>query len=323
MKHKSLMLILISALMISTLAVESCKKDDGGVSGGGIYTGPTGTVTGKVVAANGVTPIQGASVTVRANYSNMPVAASDTGGNYTLAGVPTGTQTIVATKGLFVATTNANVLQNQTVMAPPAQLQSVGRLGYVVGSYDRIQDIIRDTLGYPMEEIVADSLRFSSVLARYVAIFLNCGMDLSFLDSASAATLRTYVSGGGRLYVSDWAQEVVRGVFPTDVMGFRRIGDVQTIYGRVVNASLRAFIEKDSVEIRYDLGAWEILDSLSNRPIVLLRGDYSSTSGFQTNKALAIMIDEGSGRVVYTTFHNEANITTDAVKVLTYFVFTL
>ena len=174
-----------------------------------------------------------------------------------------------------------------------------------------------------MDEIVADSLIYSSVLARYSAIFLNCGMDLSFLNSTSATTLRSYIAGGGRIYASDWAQAVVREMFPTDVMGFQRIGNAQTIYGRVVDPSLRAFVAKDSVEIRYDLGIWEILDSLSIRPAILLRGDYSTSSGSRTNKPLAIIIDEGSGRVVYTTFHNEANVTTDAVKVLTYFLFSL
>lgn len=146
-------------------------------------------------------------------------------------------------------------------------------------------------------------------------------MDLNFLytDTAAARRLRDYVNQGGSLYVSDWAQEVVREMFPGD-LGGERIGDDQTIFGRVTDQGLRTFVWKDSVEIRYDLGSWETLDTLSSRPTVLLRGNYRAGGLMQTNKALAILISHGSGRVVYTTFHNEANVTRDAVKVLTYFL---
>jgi hypothetical protein len=316
----------LAPILVFTLVIDGCKSSSStGPSGGGAYSGPTGTVTGVVRAANGVTPIQGARVTVQANYTNMPVDTTDTAGVYTLQGVPVGSQTIVATRGLFRATVTVNVAENQTTTAPPAQLQSTGRLGYVVGSFDRIQDIIGDTLGYAMEEVDADSLGFAAVLSRYRAIFLNCGMDYGFLDvdTNAAQTLRNYVSGGGSLYVSDWAQEVVRRMFPSDVRGFQRIGQSQVIHGRVVDAGLRAFIAKDSVQINYDLGSWEILDTLSTRPRILLRGDYSTYSGPHIDKPLAILIDHGQGRVVYTTFHNEANVTRDAVEVLTYFLFIL
>lgn len=317
-------------VLLLALVVGSCKKDDGGTGpgGGGAYTGPTGLVTGVVRAANGVTPIQGARVTVDANYTNMPVDTTDTAGAYTLQGVPVGSQTIVATRGLFRATVTVNVAENQTTTAPPAQLQSTGRLGYVEGAYDHIEDIVRDTLNYPMDNVVADSLRYASLLGRYRAIFLNCGMDYSFLyDSvwstqAVAAILLNYVNSGGSLYVSDLAQPIVRAMFPADVFN-QNSGNVQVIYGRVIDQGLRSFIAKDSVQIRYNLVGWQTLDSLSLRPQVLLRGNYQSSLGFQTNKPLAIIIQHGSGKVVYTTFHNTANVTSDAVKVLTYFLFSL
>jgi hypothetical protein len=36
---------------------------------------------------------------------------------------------------------------------------------------------------------------------------------------------------------------------------------------------------------------------------------------------LAISITHGTGRVVYTTFHNEAGVTADQLAVLRYFIF--
>lgn len=148
MREKSLRVLGASAMLVGLLFV-SCKKDDGGTGpgDGGAYTGPVGTVIGKVVAANGVTPIPSASVTVEANYTNMPITTTDTSGNYTLAGVPTGNQKILATKGLFRATVTVDVIENQTATAPPASMQPTGNLAYVPGSFDQIEDIIRDTLG--------------------------------------------------------------------------------------------------------------------------------------------------------------------------------
>ena len=54
---------------------------------------------------------------------------------------------------------------------------------------------------------------------------------------------------------------------------------------------------------------------------MLLRGNYQSDAGAVTNRALAIAKTEGSGKVVYTSFHNEAGVTADQIAVLRYFVY--
>ncbi|HEX9614215.1 MAG TPA: hypothetical protein VGA55_01845, partial [Bacteroidota bacterium] len=80
--------VLTSVIGLLVLLV-SCDSSNPVQSNLPAYSGPTGTVSGTVMAANGVTPIQGAQVTVEGNFSNLPVATSDTAGAYTLAGVPT------------------------------------------------------------------------------------------------------------------------------------------------------------------------------------------------------------------------------------------
>ena len=44
------------------------------------------------------------------------------------------------------------------------------------------------------------------------------------------------------------------------------------------------------------------------------------TSQTFQNQPLAIAITHGQGRVVYTTFHNEAGVTQDQLAVLRYFI---
>lgn len=62
---------------------------------------------------------------------------------------------------------------------------------------------------------------------------------------------------------------------------------------------------------------------MSTAATVLLQGSYTVDGGTMTaqNKALAFVVTEGQGRLVYTTFHNEAAATQDQMAVLRYFIY--
>jgi hypothetical protein len=64
---------------------------------------------------------------------------------------------------------------------------------------------------------------------------------------------------------------------------------------------------------------WATLESISSRPQVLLRG----TSGAQNSKPLAVMLRPPGlqGALVYTTFHNFGQATSQQLAVLRYFIF--
>jgi hypothetical protein len=301
---------------------QSCKEDPvTSTCPQGHYCGATGTVSGTIVAQNGRTPIPSVTIKVQTSYVNVPSTMTDTAGKFLLSGIPIGQQTIIAEKGVFRATLNVAVTQGDTARTQPTPIVPQGLLGYVPGLFDMIEAIVRDSLGYSMTLLTPSSLRDSATLARYRAIFLNCGMQMGTLDSAFIKQLRNYVAAGGSTYISDLVQPLVRAMFPRDVYG-QQSGASQTVIARVVDADLRGFIKKDSVRIVYDLSGWATIDSVSSVPTVLLHGSYL-VNGTRKTSPLAIRISSGTGRVVYTTFHNEANVTTDAVKVLTFFLFAL
>lgn len=284
--------------------------------------GTTGTIAGRVTAGDGTTPVALASVYLESAGPGSGVT-SDVGGKYTLQQVPSGSQVVIAVKGNFRSTVTVTVEPGKTTNAPAAKLAPQGKLGYVSGLYDNIQAIVTE-LGYPIESVSHASLESSSALVQYKMLFLNCGAGVT-TDAATVNALKAWVQAGGTLYVSDWELDVVQAMFPNDIL-IVGSGDEQTITAAISDATLQQFTGKATASIAYDLPAWKMLQSVSNMPKVLLRGTVTGEDGadFQSktfmNQVLAISITHGQGRIVYTTFHNEAGVTSDQLAVLRYFI---
>jgi uncharacterized protein YjdB len=299
-----------------------------------------GTVTGTVTAADGVTPIGDALVEVEGSGGRggsrwaarvggrggaasvmVPISTrSAPNGTYMLQNVPAGPQVIVVRRGAFEGRVNVTVLGNQTVMAPNAPLVTQGRLAFVRGVFDHIESIVSTGLGNAIEEISINDLASSAVTSRYRIIFLNCGLDETLAgDPAVIANLRAFMQAGGTIYASDYASIYVKDLFPT--YDYDQSGDGQDIVATVTDASLQAFLGTTSVMIAYDLGAWAEILALPTGATVLLRGTYTSGGAQRTNQPIAFVVPHGSGRLVYTTFHNEAGVTQDQVAVLRHFIY--
>lgn len=306
----------LACLALATL-VAGCGGSDSPTGVGGV-----GTVNGLVVAADGTTPIQGAAVTLAAQPASGPSATTGTDGAYTLTEVPAGEQALLATRGLFQARFNVTVTASQTVTAPAAKLQSTGKLAFVAGSFDNIEGVVRDALQNPMDELQASQLGTASVTSQYKMIFLNCGFDSPTLvdDPAAVQSLKDWVANGGILYVSDLALDVVVAMFPSDILS-TLTGDPQDLTASVTSTALQSFTGKSAVQLRYDLPGWTTPDAMSSVPQVLLTGTFNESDAMHENKPLAVVIPHGQGKVVFTSFHNEAGATTDQIAVLRFYVY--
>ena len=287
-----------------------------------------GTVTGTVTAADGTTPIADALVEVEgtsawggsATAARAPISTrSAANGTYTLQNVPAGPQVIVATRGAFQARINVTVVANQTVAAPKAPLVSTGKLAYVRGVFDHIENIV-SSFGNAIEEISVADLADPTVTSKYRMIFLNCGLDETAADNAATiANLRSFMQSGGTIYASDYASVYVESLFPA--YDFAYAGDEQTIQATIADASLQAFVAKTSVAIAYDLPDWTDVLALPTGATVLLRGTYLAGGVQRANQPLAFVVAHGTGRLVFTTFHNETGATQDQLAVLRHFIY--
>jgi hypothetical protein len=346
----------VFVLAFAALFFVAC--DSGG--GGGSNT-DTGTVTGRITAADGTTPISGATVGLASSSSsnsaaksaddpvplnkvrdmsktvdtNGPTTTTNANGEYTLNDVPSGNQTLAAKKGAFEVTFSVDVETNETVESDDneTRVQPAKKLGVVLGSYDSIEEIIAgsdedpedDGLGYggSLDTLQTSDLSNSSILDNYGIIFVNCGAGASFLPDDRVTALRNYIDNGGTLYVSDLEQDYAEEIYP-GTAAFNSNTGTQTVRAGIETNDLEQFVGKDSVDIAYDLAAWERVTSVSDTtsyptPEPLLSGQPDELSS--GSEPLAITYDADPGRLVYTTFHNEAGATADQRVVLKYYVF--
>jgi hypothetical protein len=316
---KSIASLFVVAL--SAIITISCSSDD---NGNFDLDGPNGTVSGKVTAANGTTAIPGASVTIKwpnMDDPNLPRTTTDNQGNYSLDGVPEGSQTIVATRGIFEAEVEVNVIADAEVEAPVAALEATGNLAYLQGSFDSIENIVQDMLGHDIDLVDPMIFTSPSELEDYRMIFVNCGsgaMYALFQEPDAVQNIRQWVSNGGILYASDLEHEFVMDIFPEFIMS-EGSGSSGNTTASVVSAPLADFINKDEVDIVYNLGGWSMPTQISSDVDVLIYGPYPGGSSDEGN--LAVSFQHGQGELVFTSFHNSASATSDQHAVLTYYVY--
>jgi hypothetical protein len=136
-----------------------------------------------------------------------------------------------------------------------------------------------------------------------------------------------YVVEGGKVYASDYAigyisakcesssysLEFNNTVITAEEACFSLNGNAQTMIADVVDADLATIIGEEA-DIVYDLGGWaKITPAQSFVGNVLVEGENSSVLAFSQNI--------GSGQILYTTFHNEANISDDMEAILEFFIY--
>ncbi len=308
--------------LIVLLFLFSCKDEENPVVSVDLETG---IVTGQVLSLNGAEEIQGALVTVQ-NLQNSPQAYTDINGFYSIANVPIGSQTLFVQKGLFESLIQVSVSPNTTISAPQVNLQATGKLGFVYGAYDNIQHIIREKLGYAVDSLTIDDLGNAAKLAEYKAIFLNCGFDVSLIyyeNTEILDVMKSYIQNGGNVYASDWAGEFVEYMFP-ESLTVETTGPSQMVVAKIIDQDLKNFIGSESISINYDLSGWAEVITLGQSVTTLISGDYLNNNGAQvSNKPLAVSFIYGSGKVLYTSFHNETNVTSDVVQVLIGFLYNM
>jgi len=220
--------------------------------------------------------------------------------------------------------------------------------GYVDGPHFETEDVsLPEQLTLEVEDLLrADT---SAGLAQFKTSFFSCGMrgvsqrvyngvseDNHLIDDTTVVENLVNSSNGGlKLYFSDWTYEFIERGWPDhaewvgddDVLDAAQRGQAGPVTARVVHEGLAAFMEipvDSEIEVIFNQGGWAVPMSVSEDVEVLVRGDvtYDDPESGEylgiIDAPLVFTFPTGAGRVVYTAFHNEAQITDDAREVLRY-----
>ena len=312
----------------------------------------TGAIAGQVCSPAGNVWLSGANAWVVQDDGSNDTTTTDANGNFLLQGVDVGNRTLNIQKGSFSTTQAVTVTAGQTTTLPTPTCVQTAHVAVVMGDWDAIQNIlgavgVTDVTLYDgvngTTPNVTDLLTNPTLMASYDIIFINCGDYVdrypSLLSSSQViANLQGYVAAGGSLYASDWAYDFVEVAWPSAIdfygtdssRGAADDGVAGSLNGTVADPALATALGATSVSLDYNLDIWALMKTAGTGTHVLVKGspDYYDAFGFPESMGsvpLAVWFPVGSngGSVLYTTFHNESQTTTDMQKILSYMIFQL
>ena len=333
----------------------------------------TGGISGRVCATEGGLGsgvgywVSGATVFI--DYGEIRFETeSAVDGTFSLANIPVGAHTLRVQKGSFYGSHPISVVADAVSALEPVCLDAEIALGVVGGLYDPIEEVLFE-LGFSPTECwpaeaswcppdlesdgavtlfegsssyyVTDLLMVPELLSEFDVLFFNCGLADGFLTSSPpdvVENLRNYVSQGGSLYVSDWAYEVLRTVFPerleffggAEEPGAARVGAQSSgLVASVSQPGLADVLESENVSLVFNKGNWAM--PAPNQPqdvLVWIAADEVSyyvgeAAGQAEDVPLLMSFSYGEGRVVFTTFHSHQQASDDMMAILRHMVFEL
>lgn len=260
---------------------------------------------------------------------------------------------------LFRSQYNISVKADEVLTIPDNSLKitQAVELAYIPGAYDQIETILIDSLGYSADMLSVTDLNNPSLLSTYGAIFLNCGKS-GALDSTKYANLNDYVMNGGNLYASDYAVEyltgdgyflmnmsqpfnpskhndfvsnsgIKSGCTSPEVGGFiddatlctDKEGPSTMIYqAQIINTEIQAFLGKSTIDVEYDLGAWEVIKDLTAPWEILIQdpvtyGPLAARMNFPTQASTRNQLDQGWVTICHYPPGNPTNVQTITISV--------
>jgi hypothetical protein len=242
------------------------------------------------------------------------------------------------------------------VVSAQTQLAATGKLAVTTVGFDNIGAVL-SSLGFSATEVTEAQLTDLATLQQYSSIYINCSDTLDGQDLDAAATaVREFVNAGGTVYASDYANSLIAKAFPGKINfyageagadGLGRVGDAGVVSATVTDPGLAAVLGTNVIEINFDLPSWAIIDSVGADVTIHMTGpanvidltsifeldpniDYTNpeslgdlTSLYPStpigDKPFVVSFSEGAGEVLYTSFHNEAQTSSDLARVLNWF----
>lgn len=276
-------------------------------------------------------------------------------GTFELTGVPEGARELVIRKGKFqrvvpvdiVACTRNEVSDEEARLPRDASEGRIPRIAVISGQYDHMEDVL-GRLGLARSAVtVLDGgaeagggtearafMRDAGRLGDFDIVFVNCGNELTdyvAVEGGIRDAVRTFLEGGGRLFVTDWAYDLIESIGPAyvdfngsgsgstvEAVDIAQVGeDIPMVTGRVHDEGLRewlgvtgSLLGADTVDIRGMAGGggWAVMDRTSERTKVWVDANVSwwdewGGPGGSGVRPLTVTFEAGCGRALYTSYH--------------------
>ncbi len=278
-----------------------------------------GTVTGRIVAPNGSIPAIGATAGFQVDGEDVWML-TEGNGDFALK-LPPGNHDLSVLKGHFVAHQTVTIGEGLTSDLGDIHLDTSGvRLAVITGVYDDIGSMVSD-LGIPYDTFSRpeDILGNAELLDQYHVVFANCGSVATTTSQNQYTTLqfsntRDWISRGGTLYTSDWEYELFEGVVP-EALNFSnspKDGPVAQLNANVIDREIQMLLGGANADIYFDLAGWSTVES-AGAAMVLVDAKIPGRTG---RSPLAARMPLGDGKAIFTTFHNEEQLTEDMAGIL-------
>lgn len=193
--------------------------------------------------------------------------------------------------------------------------------------------------GLKFKEIKEADLKNLGDINNYDAIYINCTSTIGteVVSPEDAKAVGDFVRGGGIVYASDFGASVIEAAFPDKIDFYDLDGDTKTnesigagigksgvVEAKITDSGLAAVLGKKSINIDFNLDGWIVIKSVGSGVRVHMSGpvyvdDPSQPENVNADLPYVVSFSEGSGEVLYTSFHNEVQNTADMEKVLDWF----
>jgi len=211
-----------------------------------------------------------------------------------------------------------------------AGVEEHGRFWVTEPGFDDIGAVLRRMgAGFEFQEV--DAYQIASLAQRNACevLFVNCGASDDAGDIADA--VRGFVKRGGSLYLSDWAGNVIEEAFP-NILQFDQAGEVEHLECDIVDPGLQEIIGT-RIKIHFDMPGWWRIRTISERTRVYLsarrtqvqrrrkfigKGDTRANSTWV--QPVVVGFSHGDGQVIYTSFHNHAQVSQGEQELLKFLV---
>jgi len=201
----------------------------------------------------------------------------------------------------------------------------------------------------PSDQIEAvKMLRDPALLSQYDMVFFNCGSAaIKYVQKYQEIreNLMNFVLAGGSLYASDLAWAYVEAAFP-DAIDFWGDEDLpsglpanggpqeaegqQTLTATIADPILASHVGTETFEVKYGAGPLIVVKYVGEGSqahvtgtVKLLPDDWLDNTVWKGPLVVSFQPSATSGRVVYTTFHNDEQADAIMLKILYYLVFLL